>query len=330
MVCSMITAEWWPGPGYLVAIAMLSAVLLGIGLWSIVPTGQSRGGLFRREKATIVSRVAHSLRDLSAVARAELRPTETNPIAIAGVVLSPVWERVAAIFDRVLGGANEELLSRAGVNFDAREYSLRRVLAVVCGGAVGLLIGGLLALVRSEAASAAPLVVAAVGGVSGLWLLDRSLRLRAKARQERLTEEFPTVLELLALALSAGESLPGAIRRISERGTGELAREWARVLRVVELGEPLGQTLVASARALGVAELEALCDHLASALERGAPLAEVVRAHSSDSRLSQLRRIVDRAGKAEVAMLVPLVLLILPVTVVFAVWPSLQALQLGF
>jgi len=85
--------------------------------------------------------------------------------------------------------------------------------------------------------------------------------------------------------------------------------------------------LVQSAQALGREEIEALVDHLVQALERGAPLADVVRAHSSDSRLRQLRAVVDRAGKAEVVMLVPLVLTILPVTVIFAVWPSLHALQ---
>jgi tight adherence protein C len=78
---------------------------------------------------------------------------------------------------------------------------------------------------------------------------------------------------------------------------------------------------------MGVEEIEALVDHLVQALERGAPLAEVVRAHSSDSRLRQLRAVVDRAGKAEVLMLIPLVMLILPITVIFAVWPSLQALE---
>jgi pilus assembly protein CpaF len=39
------------------------------------------------------------------------------------------------------------------------------------------------------------------------------------------------------------------------------------------------------------------------------------------------RAVVDRAGKAEVLMLIPLVMMILPITVIFAVWPSLQALE---
>jgi tight adherence protein C len=156
------------------------------------------------------------------------------------------------------------------------------------------------------------------------------LRRVVAKRSERLAEEFPSILELLSLALAAGESLPGALSRIAQRGHGELAGEWARVMRLVELGEPLGPTLRDSAGRLAVPEIEALVEHLAAALERGAPLAEVVRSHSADSRHQRLRAIVDRAGKAEVWMLVPLVMVILPTTVIFAVWPSLQTLQSGF
>jgi tight adherence protein C len=40
--------------------------------------------------------------------------------------------------------------------------------------------------------------------------------------------------------------------------------------------------------------------------------------------------LVDKAGKADVQMFVPMVLLILPVTVIFAIYSGLQALQFGF
>jgi tight adherence protein C len=108
-----------------------------------------------------------------------------------------------------------------------------------------------------------------------------------------------------------------------------LGAEWRRVLVQVELGAPLGPTLKQSADDMAVSEISALVDHLVYALERGSPLADIVRAHSADARAERLRAIVERSGKAEIAMLVPLVLLILPITVLFAVWPGLQALQMG-
>ena len=42
------------------------------------------------------------------------------------------------------------------------------------------------------------------------------------------------------------------------------------------------------------------------------------------------RELLELAGKKEVAMLVPLVFLILPITIVIAIFPGLFVLQLGF
>ncbi|MDQ1581930.1 MAG: tight adherence protein, partial [Microbacteriaceae bacterium] len=66
------------------------------------------------------------------------------------------------------------------------------------------------------------------------------------------------------------------------------------------------------------------------ALERGTPLAEVLRAQAQDARDETKRALIELAGKKEVAMLVPLVFLILPVTVLFAIFPGIFVLQAGF
>jgi len=88
--------------------------------------------------------------------------------------------------------------------------------------------------------------------------------------------------------------------------------------------------LRASAQRVASDRVVAFVEHLAQALERGAPLAEVVAAHSVDARADYSRGLVEKAGKAEVRMLVPMVLLILPVTVIFAVYPGIEALQFEF
>ena len=69
---------------------------------------------------------------------------------------------------------------------------------------------------------------------------------------------------------------------------------------------------------------------IAAALERGTPLAEVLRAQAQDSRDQAKRELLESAGRKEVAMLVPLVFLILPTTIAFAVFPALLVLQVGF
>jgi tight adherence protein C len=69
---------------------------------------------------------------------------------------------------------------------------------------------------------------------------------------------------------------------------------------------------------------------ITAALERGTPLAEVLRAQAEDARSEAKRDLLEAAGKKEVAMLMPLVFLILPTTVLFAIYPGLFVLQAGF
>ena len=67
----------------------------------------------------------------------------------------------------------------------------------------------------------------------------------------------------------------------------------------------------------------------AVAVERGTPLAEVLRAQAQDVREEGRRALMEQGGRKEVLMMVPVVFLILPITVVFAVFPSLVVLRVG-
>ena len=66
------------------------------------------------------------------------------------------------------------------------------------------------------------------------------------------------------------------------------------------------------------------------AVERGTPLADVLRAQAQDVRDTAKRELMESAGKKEIGMMVPLVFGVLPLTVVFAVFPGLAAISLGF
>jgi len=65
------------------------------------------------------------------------------------------------------------------------------------------------------------------------------------------------------------------------------------------------------------------------ALDRGTPIVEVLRAQAQDSRDEAKRQLLELAGKKEVAMLVPVVFLILPITIAFAIFPGILVLQMG-
>lgn len=307
------------------SVALLLGALLGIGLWSVAHS------LIPAEKPRWSARLAPYLLDVSPVARDLARTTHDDPVVVFGYLLSPTLQAFLARIDRLVGGSAAGAVAFAGMGSgeSAAWFAAKRAASGCLGLALGAIAGGLGAW-----SSTGSLLLGAVGGalvgfIAGVWWVDNTVARALKKRNERILEEFPTILELLGLALAAGDSLPRALQRVARRSRGELGREWARVMTVVDLGAPLASTLRESAGRLGAVQVGAFVEHLAQALDQGAPLGEVVTAHARDAKAEYTRSLVDRAGKAEVQMLVPMVLLILPVTVIFAVYPGLQALQFG-
>jgi tight adherence protein C len=54
----------------------------------------------------------------------------------------------------------------------------------------------------------------------------------------------------------------------------------------------------------------------------------VLQRHAAEARQIQRNHLMDKAGKAEISMMVPVVFLILPVSILFALWPSVTHLNL--
>ncbi len=141
--------------------------------------------------------------------------------------------------------------------------------------------------------------------------------------------EFPTVAELLALAVGAGEGATGALDRVCRLSHGELSAELAQCLADARAGANLPTALQGLADRTGLLSLSRFVDGMVVAVQRGTPLAEVLRAQAQDVREAGRRAVMEAGGRKEIAMLVPVVFLVLPVTVVFAVYPGFAFLRLS-
>ena len=133
--------------------------------------------------------------------------------------------------------------------------------------------------------------------------------------------------QLLALAVSAGEGAVGALERVVGLSRGELSGELRRCLADARAGANLQTALQGLADRTGLPSLARFVDGILVAMERGTPLAEVLRAQAQDVREDGKRALVEAGGRKEIAMMVPVVFLILPITVVFALFPGLSFLR---
>ena len=164
---------------------------------------------------------------------------------------------------------------------------------------------------------------------TGIYLLiDRQLTQDVKKRRELIEAEFPAIVELLTLAIAAGETPLSAMLRIANSAAGALANEFQIVVTEVRSGAPLQECLDAMGRRVKSVMIRRFVDALVTATLRGAPLVEVLSRHAVEARGNQRNRIMGAAGKAEISMMIPVVFLILPISILFALWPSLTNLNM--
>ena len=120
--------------------------------------------------------------------------------------------------------------------------------------------------------SAAVSCISVLGSALGGYLLrDFVLGLRIKRRESRMLSEFPSLAELMALAVAAGESAMGAMDRVSRSSNGELSGEFATILADARSGKPLTEALLAFSSRSELPPLVRFIDGLVVAVERGTP-----------------------------------------------------------
>jgi tight adherence protein C len=273
-------------------------------------------------------RLAPYLRDAPRPSRLLTEQRTLTPFPTLERLLKPVLTDATKYLDRWLGGTGSirRRLTQAGRGMTLEEFRAEQVV----WGALGLLAGlafSALAVIGGGA-SPLPLALLTLGlGLFGVLARDRWLTREVKRREERMIAEFPTIAELLALAVTAGEGPVGALERVCRISGGELAAELRNALNDARSGASLVAALEGIASRTSLPPLARFVDGVAIAVERGTPLAEVLRAQAVDVREAGRRALLEAGGRKEIGMLVPVVFLVLPVTVVFALFPGFYGLQ---
>lgn len=248
------------------------------------------------------------------------RPRSYNPFTSRLEARLRPWAERDHDLDLRLQAAGSSLSPEA---FRLRQFSWAMTFFAGIGTLVLLGAGAGVALEPAAVAVLAGLAFA--GGFLGRdwWLTRETMR-----RHEGMQEELPTAIDLVTLSIMAGESVTSAwarVARVLETGIGV---EFARVVTDVRAGAPVIEALESMSRRLPDPGVGRFVDAVCTGIEKGAPLSDVLRAQADDGRELQRRRLLELGGRREVLMLVPVVFLIMPVVVVFALYPGLVSLDL--
>lgn len=277
----------------------------------------------------LVDRVAPYLGDTPRPSRLLASPSATTtPFVVVRRIFGPALGDLVGFVDRTVGGAASvrRRLNGLGSPMTVEDF---RIEQVVWGVGSMLAAGLFVALVEWAHGGVDAVLVGAValaGLVAGVLGRDWYLTRQLDRREAVMLAEFPVFADLLALAVVAGEAPPDALRRVCRLTGGELARDLDVALGQSRTGMPLTTALAGVAERTTLEPFARFIQGIVVGLERGTPLADVLRAQAVDVREIGKRALLEAGGRKEISMMVPVVFLILPVTVLFALYPGLLTL----
>ena len=239
-----------------------------------------------------------------------------------GALRDPVWRAVdvpvrwlGARIGGLLSDAQHSLLNRqlmlAGdcLGLSPPEYVALIVLCLAGGLLVGFAVANALGFGPLLA-----LVCGLLGGAMPYLVISESAQSRRKAINRRL----PSVIDLIALAMSAGLDFPGAIGQVIDKSSDAsdpLIEELGWILHRLGLGHTRRQALQEFAERAPTNVVLEFVGAISQGEERGHPIARVLQVQATTSREKRSVRAEEAAAKAGVQLVGPLLLMFLAILI---------------
>ncbi|MCP3988101.1 MAG: type II secretion system F family protein [Actinomycetia bacterium] len=158
-----------------------------------------------------------------------------------------------------------------------------------------------------------------IGAVGPSSRLNSAVAVRQKAIQRAL----PDVLDLLVISVEAGLGFEQAVDRVITNVPGELADEFARVLGETQAGSSRADALRNFQERVDTPEIRSFVLAMIQADTFGVSIGRVLRAQADEMRVKRRQMAQEKAQKAPVKMMIPMVLCIFPALFVVVLGPAM-------
>jgi len=242
-------------------------------------------------------------------------------------VMRPAIERLGSLLSRSTPQkARQDLLNRLELagrpgNLTPEDFAAVRLVAAAVVGAIGLLIGLLLA-------NPVYLVISLVAGVIlGYYVPVLWLKQKVDGRKSEIQKNLPDALDLLVICVDAGLGFDAALARVTDKYKNALSELLSKALREVSLGRPRLEALDEMGRNSGVEDLHNFMQAVIQSEQFGTGIGKILRIQADEMRRKRRQRAQERGAQATLKMMLPMVGCIFPTLWIVLLGPAVLILM---
>lgn len=168
-----------------------------------------------------------------------------------------------------------------------------------------------------------------LGGALGYMLPGTWLGSKIKERKNNIIKALPDALDLLTISVEAGLGFDIALKRVTEKWDDDLSKEFQRVLSDISLGLARKDALRDMSVRCDVEDVQIFTSAIIQAEQLGVSIAKILKLQSDQMRDRRRQRAEEKAQKAPVLMLFPMVFFIFPSIFVVILGPAVPKLMGG-
>ncbi len=294
----------------LLALALI-ATAIGVGIYTVASSAD--------EKATVRA----SLRQLDGYEVDSVRDQELLA-PMKDRTIAPLMGKLTAIGNRYtpdgyVEKVRDKLVASGNNSPDAVDrFVAVKVVGVALAPVMIILVFGVLHMKGMSAMIVAGLLVAVL-----IFGPDAILNRRVEERQHEIRQKLADVMDLLVISVEAGLGFEQALDRVVGSVPGPLTQEFGRMLGEVRAGSSRADAMRAMEKRCDIPELRSFVLAILQADTFGVSIGRVLRAQADEMRIKRRQMAQERAQKAPVKMMIPMVFCVFPALFVVVIGPAI-------